>query len=78
MKQVYFSDLNVGDSFEFNGNFCTKVSTKTAILVQYMRTFRISANEFAKSKKRNWKIDKKNLKLSVNIDYDVYEREVTV
>ena len=45
MKQVYFSDLNVGDSFEFNGNFCTKVSTKTAILVQYMRTFRISAND---------------------------------
>jgi predicted transglutaminase-like protease len=32
------------------------------------------AVEFAKSKKRNWKIEKKNLKLSLNIDYDVYER----
>ena len=44
-RKVKFSELNVGDSFEFNGNFCTKVSTKTAILVQYMRTFRISAND---------------------------------
>jgi len=45
MKQVKFSDLSVGDSFEFNGNFCTKVSTKTAILVQFMRTFYFSAND---------------------------------
>jgi hypothetical protein len=45
MKKVKFSDLNVGDSFEFNGNFCTKLSTKTALLVQYMKTSYFSAND---------------------------------
>ena len=45
MRQVKFSDLNVGDSFEFNGNFCTKVSSKTAILVQFMRTHYFSSTD---------------------------------
>jgi hypothetical protein len=45
MKQVKFSVLSIGDSFEFNGNYCTKVSTTTAVLVQFMRTFYFSAND---------------------------------
>ena len=34
-----FDQLPVGASFIHNGNFCTKTSTRTAVLVQYMRTF---------------------------------------
>jgi hypothetical protein len=34
-----FDQVPVGGAFIFNGNFCTKLSTRTAVLVQYMRTF---------------------------------------
>lgn len=43
--KVNFKDVPIGASFISNGNFCTKVSNRTAVLVQYMRTFYFKANE---------------------------------
>jgi nitrate/TMAO reductase-like tetraheme cytochrome c subunit len=43
--KIEFKDVPVGASFISNGNFCTKVSTRTAVLVQYMRTFHFKSNE---------------------------------
>ena len=43
--KVSFKDVPIGASFISNGNFCTKISTRTAVLVQYMRTFYFKANE---------------------------------
>jgi hypothetical protein len=37
--KVNFKDVPIGASFISNGNFCTKVSTRSAVLVQYLRTF---------------------------------------
>jgi hypothetical protein len=44
-KQITFKDVPVGTSFISNGNICTKLSTRTAVLVQYMRTFYFSKDE---------------------------------
>jgi hypothetical protein len=38
-KQIPFKEVPVGSSFIFNGNVCTKLSSRTAVLVQYMRSF---------------------------------------
>lgn len=38
-KRVMFKEVPVGDSFIHNGNVCTKLSSRTALLVQYMRSF---------------------------------------
>ena len=38
-KKIPFKEVSVGAMFIFNGNACTKVSNRTALLVQYMRTF---------------------------------------
>lgn len=43
--KIKFKEVPIGTSFISNGNFCTKVSTRTAVLVQYMRTFHFKANE---------------------------------
>lgn len=38
-KRVTFKEVPVGSSFIHNGNVCTKLSSRTAVLVQYMRSF---------------------------------------
>ena len=38
-RRIPFSAVPIGTSFIHNGNVCTKLSTRTALLVQYMRTF---------------------------------------
>lgn len=43
--KIKFKDVPVGTSFISNGNICTKLSTRTAVLVQYMRTFYFKSNE---------------------------------
>ncbi len=44
MKKA-FSELAVGALFIHNGNICLKLSTRTAQLVQYGRTFYFSKND---------------------------------
>jgi hypothetical protein len=38
-KHIAFKDVPVGAMFIHNGNACTKLSTRTALLMQYMRKF---------------------------------------
>lgn len=38
-RRVAFRDVPVGTSFIHNGNVCTKLSSRTALMVQYMRKF---------------------------------------
>jgi hypothetical protein len=38
-KTIPFKDIPVGTMFIANGNACKKLSNRTALLVQYMRTF---------------------------------------
>lgn len=38
-QYVYFSELPVGTLFAYNGNACKKVSTRTALYVEYNRRF---------------------------------------
>jgi len=38
-KKIAFKDVPVGAMFIHNGNVCTKLSTRTALLVEYMRKF---------------------------------------
>lgn len=40
-----FSELSVGALFISNGNVCLKLTTRTAQLVQYGRTFYFSKND---------------------------------
>jgi len=44
-KKITFKEVPVGTSFISNGNICTKLSTRTAVIAQYMRTFYFRANE---------------------------------
>ena len=38
-KYITFKEVPVGSAFICNGNVCKKLSSRTAVLVQYMRTF---------------------------------------
>jgi hypothetical protein len=38
-KRITFKEVPVGSMFIHNGNACTKLSNRTALLMQYMRTF---------------------------------------
>jgi hypothetical protein len=38
-KRIPFKEVPVGSMFIHNGNVCTKLSNRTALLMQYMRTF---------------------------------------
>lgn len=38
-KYMTFKEVPVGSAFIHNGNVCKKLSSRTAVLVQYMRTF---------------------------------------
>ena len=44
MKKA-FSELTVGALFIHNGNICIKLTTRTAQLMQYKRTFYFSKND---------------------------------
>jgi hypothetical protein len=45
MKKA-FSELAIGALFIHNGNVCLKLSTRTARLVQFNRTFYFSKTDF--------------------------------
>lgn len=45
-----FSDIRVGDTFYANGNQYIKKSTRTALLVEYGRTFYYGQNEVVSTK----------------------------
>jgi hypothetical protein len=38
-KRITFKEVPIGGMFICNGNACTKLSNRTALLMQYMRTF---------------------------------------
>lgn len=44
MKKA-FSELSIGELFISNGNVCVKLSSRTAQLVQYGRTFYFKGGE---------------------------------
>ena len=44
-----FSELSVGALFIHNGNICIKLTTRTAQLVQYGRTFYFSKNDIVET-----------------------------
>lgn len=44
MKKAFF-ELSIGALFIHNGNVCLKLSSRTARLVQYGRTFYFSKND---------------------------------
>ena len=43
--RITFDQVPVGTSFIHNGNICTKLSSRTAVLVQFMRKFYFSATD---------------------------------
>ena len=43
--KIKFKEVPVGTAFISNGNICTKLSSRTAVLVQYMRTFYFKADD---------------------------------
>jgi hypothetical protein len=40
-----FTDVPVGTSFIHNGNICVKVTSRTALMVQYMRKFYFTSKD---------------------------------
>lgn len=40
-----FQEIQVGQTFFCNGNICRKVSTRTALLIEYGRVFYFSKND---------------------------------
>jgi len=44
-RRIPFKDVPVGAMFIHNGNACTKLSSRTALLMQYMRTFNFNQSD---------------------------------
>ena len=48
LVKIKFSELNINDIFCCNGNLCKKISSKTALLIDYDKKFYFSQNVIVK------------------------------
>lgn len=44
MKKQLFKNVPIGDKFIANGNICQKVSSRTAVIIQYSRRYYYQQN----------------------------------